>query len=121
MKHIKLIIITLFLLLIIIVAVQNYAAFVTPVSFRLDLFFSRFQSVKMPISFVVVVAFLIGFVVAGGYGMFERFRLKKQIKTLTKEVKEMDNEINSLRNLPVTSEDMSLEQSSDNNPRPKVR
>ena len=113
MKHIKLIIITLFILLIIIVAVQNYAAFVIPVSFKLDLFFSRFQSAEMPISFVVVVAFLIGFVFAGGYGILERFRLKKQVKTLTKEVKEKDNEINSLRNLPVTSEDMSLEPSPD--------
>jgi hypothetical protein len=39
--------------------------------------------------------------------MIERFRLKRQIKTLTKELQIKDQELNSLRNLPITSDDVS--------------
>ena len=53
---------------------------------------------------VVSVSFLLGILVAGFYGIFERFKLKKQIKGLVNSSKEKDKELNSLRNLPITSD-----------------
>jgi len=54
----------------------------------------------------VTIAFLFGVIVAGLYGFIERFRLKKEIKVLAHASREKDKELNSLRNLPITSDDV---------------
>jgi ATP adenylyltransferase len=48
--------------------------------------------------------------VTGFYGIIERFRLKGEIKTLVSTSREKDKELNSLRNLPITSDDVSPSQ-----------
>ena len=60
----------------------------------------------MPLYYVLPITFLFGVLITGLYGIRERFRLAKQIKTLIAESKAKDKELNSLRNLPITSEDM---------------
>ena len=110
MKHLRALLLILFVLFIIIVAVQNYKAFSTPVRFNLDLVFFHYESSDMSLYFVAVITFLVGVLFAGLYGIFERFRLKKQIKTLLRDVKEKEKELNSLRNLPVTGEEVPTEE-----------
>jgi putative membrane protein len=109
MKHVKALLIVLFVLLIIILAVENDAPMSTPVTFRIDLLFLEYKTAEMSLYVVVVVAFLVGIVFAGLYGMMERFRLRREIKTLEKEAGERERELNSLRNLPVTAEDVHTE------------
>ena len=113
MKHLKAILVILFVLFIIIVAVQNYKAFSTTVNFKVDLIFASYESSGMSLYFVAVITFLIGILFAGFYGIAERFRLKNQIKKLIKDAKEKEEELNSLRNLPLTGEDMGPEKESD--------
>jgi uncharacterized integral membrane protein len=106
MKHIKMIVVILIVVLAFVVAVQNFGALATPVVFKVALpFFDEYRT-SMPLSLVAIITFLIGVIFMGIYGMVERFSLKRQIKTLMKESNEKDEELNSLRNLPVTTEDM---------------
>ncbi|MFO7739034.1 MAG: LapA family protein [Desulfatiglandaceae bacterium] len=116
MKQLKAILVILFLLLVIIVAVQNHAALSTTVKFRVDLVFFDYQTGEMSLYFVSVITFLLGVFFAGLIGIAERFRLNRQIKNLGREIKEKDKELNSLRNLPVTAEAVSSEQNSEQNP-----
>jgi ATP adenylyltransferase len=44
--------------------------------------------------------------ITGLCGIVERFHLKRQIKTLISVSKEKDKELNSLRNLPITSDNV---------------
>jgi len=44
------------------------------------------------------------------YGISERLGFRRQVKTLMKDVRDKEKELNSLRNLPVTTEDMSADQ-----------
>jgi uncharacterized integral membrane protein len=113
MNHLRMIVVVLFILLVIIVAVQNYQAFSNTVTFRVNLIFFNWESSAMSMYFVAVITFLVGVLAAGIYGMTERFRLKRQIKNLTKDAREKDKELNSLRNLPVTGEEMVSNQSPD--------
>ena len=113
MKHVRMISLLLFVLLVVIVAIQNYMPLSTPVKFRVDLLFFDYESADIPLYFVAVIAFLVGLIFAAVYGISERFRLKKQIKTLVREAKEKEKELNSLRNLPVTGEDMSPDDAAD--------
>ena len=113
MNHLRMIVVILFILLVIIVAVQNYQAFSNTVTFRVNLIFLNWESYPMSMYFVAVITFLVGVLAAGIYGITERFRLKKQIKKLTRDAKEKDKELNSLRNLPVTGDEMVSNQPSD--------
>lgn len=113
MKHLKVILIILFILLVVIIAVQNYAPMSTTVKFRINLVFFNYETPQMSLYLVSIISFLIGVLFAGLAGIAERFQLKRQIKILTKDTKEKDKELNSLRNLPVTSEDLTPNHFSD--------
>ncbi|MBN2060290.1 MAG: DUF1049 domain-containing protein [Deltaproteobacteria bacterium] len=104
MKHIKFIIAIIVMMLVIIVIVENHEAFSTKVIFKLELFSINLQTREISLYYIVAVTFLLGILIAGFYGMFERFNLKKQIKTLINSSREKDKELNSLRNLPITSD-----------------
>jgi len=110
MKHVRVVLIILFVLLIIVVAVQNYAVMATTVTFRLNLLFFNHETPPMSLYLVVIIAFLLGVIFTGFYGISERFRLKRQIKLLKKESRGKDQELQSLRNLPVTAEDVAPEE-----------
>lgn len=104
MKHIKFILAIIVMMLVVIVIVENHNAFSTKVIFRLDIFDLNLQTNEISLYYIVSVTFLLGILVAGFYGIFERFKLKKQIKELLNSSKEKDKELNSLRNLPITSD-----------------
>jgi ATP adenylyltransferase len=111
MKHLRAVLVMIFVFLVIVVSVQNHAAMSTSVTFRIDLVFFQHETAPMSVYMVAVVGFFIGIIFAGLYGVSERFRLKKQIKIVTKQRDDKDEELNSLRNLAVTSEDVSTPES----------
>ncbi|MDZ7697335.1 MAG: LapA family protein [Deltaproteobacteria bacterium] len=106
MKHIKGILVILFLLLVVILAVQNYQALSTPIQFKVNLIFLKAQSSGMPIFLIAVITFLIGVLATWLYGISERLNFKRQIRGLRRDITEKEKELNSLRNLPVTTGDM---------------
>jgi len=110
MKHVKAIIIILFLLLIVILAVQNYQALSTPISFKVNLLFLNAESSGLPVFLIAIVTFLLGVICIWLYGISERLGFRRQVKALMKDVKDKEKELNSLRNLPVTTEDISADQ-----------
>lgn len=106
MRHVKAIIVILFLLVVVIVAVQNYQALTTTINFKVNLLFFKAETPGLPVFLIAIITFLIGVLCIWVYGISERLDFRRQIKTLIKEVKEKEQELNSLRNLPVTSRDM---------------
>jgi len=110
MKHVRVLFVIFFLVLVFVIAVQNYENLKTPLILSVNLLFFRYETPGMPLASVAVICFLIGTIIMGLYGLTERFRLRRQIKTLLAEARERDNELNSLRNLPVTTEVVNLEQ-----------
>lgn len=113
MNHLRAIFLILFMLFVIILAVQNHEAMSTSVKFRVDLVFLEHETSEMSLYLVVVITFLVGVILSGVCGIAERFRLKRQIKTLMSDAKGREKELNSLRNLPVTTEDMGSNKTSD--------
>jgi uncharacterized integral membrane protein len=109
MKHVKAIIVILFLLILVIVAVQNYQALTTSIIFKVNLRFFKAETPNLPIFLIAIVSFLIGVFCLWIYGISERLDYRRQIKMLMKDVREKEQELNSLRNLPVTSEAMGSE------------
>ena len=110
MKHLRYIVAIILMLFVVILIVENHEAMSTNVRFKLKLLSFERQSNEMSLYFVVTIAFLFGVLISGLYGIVERFRLKKQTKMLTREAQDKDKELNSLRNLPITSDEVSSAQ-----------
>ena len=106
MKHLKFILAVFLMLMIVIIVVQNHEAMSTNIVFRANLFSLNLQSSMVSLYYIVPTAFLFGVIITGLYGMIERFQLKKQIRILVSTTEEKDKELNSLRNLPITADDV---------------
>jgi uncharacterized integral membrane protein len=106
MNHVKAILGILGTLFVIIVVVQNSAAFSETVDFRINLLFFEWKSPAISVYLVAIVTFLVGVLSMGVYGMVERFRLKGELRKMKAALNEKDRELNSLRNLPLTGEDV---------------
>ena len=106
MKHLKFMLWVFVALIIVILIVQNHEAMSTRVIFKADFRIFQFSSSEISLYLIVTFTFLFGVIISGLYGMMERFQLKRQIKTLTKDSKDKEKELNSLRNLPITSDDV---------------
>ncbi len=106
MKQIKSIIIIFVLTLVVILIVQNFQMLTTQLEFKIDLMFYSYQSSKLPLSLVALGAFLLGVLAAGFQGIMERVGLRREIRSLRKELTGKESELTSLRNLPVTAGDV---------------
>ena len=109
MIYVKAVLFLLLVVLLTVLTVQNYEMLSTPIHFKMDLVFVKYESTNMPLSFVAVITFFVGVLATASFGIRERFRSKKEIITLKREARQKDVELNSLRNLPVTTNDMKTE------------
>ena len=115
MKHVKFMLAIILMLVVVILIVQNHEAMSTKVSFQVKFFSYHLQSSNMSVYYIVTISFLFGVIISGLYGIIERFRLMKVLKLLRATSKEKDQELNSLRNLPITSDNISQDETNDVN------
>jgi len=109
MKYFKFIIAIVLIVLVLMIIIQNHQAMSTSVVFRLNLLFTEFTSTAMSLYVVIPIAFFFGVIITWFYGMLDHYRLRKEIRGLERIVREKDKELSSLRNLPITSEDVTSE------------
>lgn len=91
----------LLILLATILIVQNYEQLSKQLILRVDLKLWAWKTPPMGVYLAMIIVFLLGVFIAGFLGMIERFKLKKRIRLLTRENREKEKELNSLRNLPI--------------------
>ena len=103
------------MLVVVILIVQNHEALSTKVSFRVSFFSYHVESSMMSVYYIITISFLFGVIISGTYGIIERFRLMKALKSLRTSSQEKEQELNSLRNLPITSEDISQDETDESN------
>ena len=115
MKHVKFMLAIILMLVVVILIVQNHEALSTKVSFRFSFFSWSLQSSMMSVYYIITISFLFGVIISGTYGIIERFRLMKALKSLRTSSQEKEQELNSLRNLPITSEDISQDETDESN------
>lgn len=106
MKHIKFLFIIFIMIIVIVLAIQNHEAFSTKVIFKVDLKIFYYETPELSIYLISLIAFILGVLVTWVYFILERFQYKRQINSLRNESKQKDKELNSLRNLPITTENV---------------
>ena len=113
MKQIKAILVVLLTLFTVIIVVENIEQLSKTLTLRVAFFSWINETQPMAFYLVMIIVFLLGVILAGFFGILERFKLKSEIKRLLKEKKSRDEELNSLRNLPIvesTMEDKEMEE-----------
>jgi uncharacterized membrane protein YciS (DUF1049 family) len=104
MKHIKFLVYVFIVFVVVTLIIQNHEAFNTRVVFRANLLISQYESTGITVYLISAIAFTLGLIISWLYNLLDRFQLKREITRLRNEVKNKDKELNSLRNLPITSE-----------------
>ena len=106
MKHIKYLFLVFIMLLVFILLVQNHEAFNTKIILKANLLIGHYETPELSIYLISTISFVLGVIIIWVYDLLERIQLRRQIKKLKNESKEKDNELNSLRNLPIISENV---------------
>lgn len=89
--------------------VQNHELLSKTVRLHLELFGTSFQSTDIPYYLIVLLAFVVGGFIALIYLLAEKIRLSSELKNNRAKIKDLEKEVNSLRNMPLNDDGFSRE------------
>lgn len=72
-------------------------------------FYGEGYTLQIPLFVAILAALFLGLVFAGLLSLKERYGIKKEMKTLKKQLKDSEAEVKRLRNLPLTEEPVAVE------------
>lgn len=104
MKTVKILVLGFLIIFPVVFVVQNLQPLTYSESLKLNLLFTKFESPKLPVGLLLLCCFAVGYFAAFILGFAEKRRLKKSIKGLQIQRSRIEEELNSLRNLPITGE-----------------
>ena len=111
MKIVKWVVLLLLIILLIVFLIQNIDAILAPTTFEFRLFWLLHVSSKP----IPLYALILGSIFGGGlmtaiYLGLGNFRLRSSLRSLERQNSGLQEELNSLRNLPITEADMPTSQ-----------
>ncbi len=66
-----------------------------------QLHFGAYETIPAPMHLVVIISVTVGMLVALIIGFFDRIKLRTQVRSLKKDKKRIEDELNSLRKMPI--------------------
>ena len=108
MKPLKAIGLGLFIILLILFVVQNLNTLSRSLSLEFDFLLASFSTPALSVGLLITLCFALGFVLSQAIGYVERRRLRKKIKGLERQMARTEEELSSLRNLPITGDPSSF-------------
>ena len=104
MRFIRVFLAILIFFLAVIFVVQNSDFLGETVQLRMDLFVLPVQkTIPLPFYFIVLVAFLLGGLLAIAFLLLDRIRLGLGLTSARRRIKHLERELNNLRTLPLTT------------------
>ncbi len=85
--------------------VQNTDVLLQTITLQLELFSWHISSVPVPLYLLILLAFVAGSLLALIYCFGEKIRLAKELRGVRKTIKKQEQELNSLRNMPLQEND----------------
>lgn len=105
MRFIKIPLMIIIFLLVVIFLVENHSVFSQNMAVRLDLLYGiNWSSPEMPIYFYLAFCFLVGFMVCLLLLLSDRIKNAHALRKAQKNIKALEQEINSLRTMAVNPE-----------------
>ncbi|HMB31735.1 MAG TPA: LapA family protein [Desulfohalobiaceae bacterium] len=101
MRYIKVLVVVFLFFVCIVFFVQNTGSLSETFSLRFHLLGIDWESSPTPIYTFVLVAFLVGVIVSMFYFLLEKLRQGKELKRARAYISDLEEELNSLRNMPL--------------------
>lgn len=101
MRYVKLAILALCVAAGVLFFMQNDAQFTALLNIKLDLYAVKFVGMGIPLFAVVIGAFLLGVLLSLLYFVVEKISSTRQLRACNKKMRSLEQELNSLRNLPL--------------------
>ncbi|MFH1092073.1 MAG: LapA family protein [Pseudomonadota bacterium] len=102
MKTFKAVCLGLFIILLILFVVQNLKTLSHSLNFEFDFLVTSFTTPPLGVGLLITMCFALGFVLCQAINYLERRKLRKKIKDLGRQLSRTEEELRSLRNLPIT-------------------
>ncbi|MFO7716969.1 MAG: LapA family protein [Thermodesulfobacteriota bacterium] len=112
MRYLKLFAFIIFFVLAMIFFVQNTEPLSSTLELKFDLFQWSWLSNPLPFYVVVLIAFAVGAVLSLLYFLVEKMRLSGEVKKHKNQVRSLEKELNSLRNMPLEESNYQKESNS---------
>ncbi|WP_045211281.1 LapA family protein [Desulfonatronovibrio magnus] len=109
MKYLRVIALILLFFFSMLFFVQNHELLSTTVRLHLELFGAEFESREIPYYLIVLLAFVAGGFISLVYLLAEKLRLSSELKKGKAQIKDLEEEVNSLRNMPLDDENYTSE------------
>ncbi|MBW1698451.1 MAG: DUF1049 domain-containing protein [Deltaproteobacteria bacterium] len=97
MSKVKIFIWILIFAIIAIVLFQNDTLFLGKQALKIDLFFVKYQTPQLPVAIYFLATLVIGLIIAYFFGLSDKFKARKTIKSLTSSLEAQKEEMSSLR------------------------
>ena len=104
MRYIKVLLLILFFFISMIFFIQNHEMLSSDLILKLELFDLDFVSRELPFYLIVLLSFVVGSVFSMTYFLAEKLRLSRELKASKAKLAGLEQEVNSLRNLPLGEE-----------------
>ena len=112
MRYIKVLALVLFFIVAMIFFVQNTEVLSTSLQLKYNLFNWQWVSIPIPFYVLVLFAFGIGAILSMFYFIVEKMRQSRELRNCRHKLKDLEQEVNSLRNLPLEEQNYPGESSS---------
>ena len=104
MKSVRPLLWSLLVIVSVVVVVQNFSLFTHKEALRLNLLIKEYQTGPIILTLYFLVFFLIGLLISYFYGVAERFKANRTIKSHLKTISRLEEEIRVLKDSPVQIE-----------------
>jgi lipopolysaccharide assembly protein A len=104
MKYLRIVVYTALVLIAVTFIIQNYPDFSRELIIRLNLYVVNFETAGIQVWVLFLLAFFVGIFLASLLGFVDRLHLKREISSGKREIYRLKEELNSLRNLPLTEQ-----------------
>ncbi|MGE4298562.1 MAG: lipopolysaccharide assembly protein LapA domain-containing protein [Desulfovibrionaceae bacterium] len=101
MRFLKVFLHVLLIFLAMMFFIQNTAVLSEPMTLQFNLFFRSWYSIPLPFYFLLLLAFFVGGAYTIIYFFMEKVRLSGQLRQYRSRMASLEQEVNSLRNLPL--------------------
>ena len=103
MKTLKTVILGVLIVLFILFVVQNYPTLSQSQTLKLNLLLTTLETPPLMLALMLTACFVLGFFVAFLIGYAQRRRLRKDLRQVNQRLSRTEEELNQLRNLPITT------------------
>ena len=101
MRYIKVLLLTLFFFISMVFFIQNNEVLSKLLVLKMELFDLRFVSRELPFYLIVLLSFVVGSIFSLSYFLGEKIRLTRELKSANAKLAALEQEVTSLRNLPL--------------------